>query len=135
VDNRHLGERLRQERKRLGLSQEAFAERAKVSRTAQTHYELGKTPPDINYMARIGEAGADVTYILSGRRSGEVAGDLLDWELHDAILRGIRELAIEEDVDISFEKEMSMLKLLYGQFAKERAVDHAALRTLFKLAA
>ena len=135
MDNAQIGERLRHERKRLGLSQQMFSEQVGVSRTAQANYELGKTPPDINYMARLGAVGVDVTYVLSGRRSGEVAADLMDWGLHDAILRGIREVAQEEDIDIPFEKEMSMLRLLYRQFASERTVDRSAVRTLLRLAA
>jgi transcriptional regulator with XRE-family HTH domain len=58
--------RLRQERLRLGLSQEEFGKRGGVRKQAQIKYEQGKRQPDLNYLARIAVIGADVAYILTG---------------------------------------------------------------------
>lgn len=74
------GQRLRAERQRLGLSQDAFAALAKQSRKSQINYEKGDRSPDLHYLAAIAEAGADVGYILTGRRErpppGASASDL-----------------------------------------------------------
>jgi len=62
------GHRLRQERIRIGMSQDGFAALAGQSRKSQINYEKGDRSPDIEYLAAIQVAGADVLYILTGRR-------------------------------------------------------------------
>lgn len=61
--------RLREERVRLGASQENFAESAGVSRRTQMKYENGETSPDVAYLSGIADQGADVFYILSGKHN------------------------------------------------------------------
>ena len=65
--------RLREERKRLGFSQDAFAEIGGVQKRAQINYEKplddGGRKPDSAYFAAIASVGADVQYILTGVRS------------------------------------------------------------------
>lgn len=68
-----IGSRLREERERLGYSQEAFAALADASRPTQFNYESGKRSPDSAYLAAIAAAGADVLYILTGQRSTPLA--------------------------------------------------------------
>lgn len=64
-----IGERIRGERKRLGLSQEAFAALGDSSKPSQVRYENGERSPDGNYLAKVAAAGADVLYILTGERT------------------------------------------------------------------
>lgn len=68
-----IGERLREERNRLGLSQPVFAEVGGVTKKTQMLYEGGERHPDALYLAAIAAAGADVLYILTGQRLGSVA--------------------------------------------------------------
>lgn len=63
-----LGERLRSERERLGLSQVAFGEIGGVQKVAQINYEKDKRKPDAEYLAAIAVAGADVLYVVTGQR-------------------------------------------------------------------
>jgi len=63
-----IGERLTQERKRLGLSQLDFAKQAQVSLSSQKRYETGERAPDTSYLESIKRIGADVTYILTETR-------------------------------------------------------------------
>lgn len=63
-----IGERLREERDRLGLNQTAFAEAGGVQKRAQVNYEKDERHPDAGYLAAIATAGADVLYILTGSR-------------------------------------------------------------------
>lgn len=65
-----LKNRLREERRKLGLNQAEFGALGRVSRAAQTNYELGKADVSSDYLASIAAAGADVMYILTGVRSG-----------------------------------------------------------------
>jgi transcriptional regulator with XRE-family HTH domain len=63
-----IGSRLRSERKRMGLSQTAFAELGGVSRKAQHRYEQDERAPDVRYISRIAQAGADVLFVITGVR-------------------------------------------------------------------
>lgn len=65
-----IGERLREERERAGLSQQALGEIGGVLKQAQLKYEHGKRKPDAAYIAAIAAAGLDILYILTGERAG-----------------------------------------------------------------
>lgn len=64
-----IGERLREERERLGFSQPAFAGLAETTKKSQIDYEKDSTQPKAGYLAAISKAGADVQYIVTGVRS------------------------------------------------------------------
>lgn len=61
-----FGERLKRERKRLGFSQESFAQIGGVQRLAQIQYENENTAPTTKYLNLIKIAGADLSYLLLG---------------------------------------------------------------------
>lgn len=65
------GERLREERLRLGLSQAALGEIGGVRKQAQLNYEKGERNPDISYLSEIAKFGVDIQYIVTGVRSAE----------------------------------------------------------------
>jgi len=65
-----IGSRLREERKRLGLTQEALGQLGSVRRQAQLLYEKDLFVPDANYLAAIAAAGVDVLYVITGRKEG-----------------------------------------------------------------
>jgi len=58
--------RLREERKRLGLTQEAFGAAGGVQKGAVINYEKGERTPDATFLAGIAAAGADLLYIVTG---------------------------------------------------------------------
>lgn len=64
-----IGLRIREERERLGLNQTDFGLGVGVSRGTQKAYELENNSPDLRYVAALENAGADVKYVISGRRS------------------------------------------------------------------
>ena len=57
-----IGERIREERERLGLSQEAFGKLGGVKKLAQRNYEKGNRTPSADYITAISQAGVDVRY-------------------------------------------------------------------------
>lgn len=63
-----IGERLKEERERLGLSQTDFAARAGASKNTQYNYEKGERSPDANYLAAAAAEGVDVLYVVTGER-------------------------------------------------------------------
>jgi transcriptional regulator with XRE-family HTH domain len=68
-----IGDRLKEERQRLGYNQADFAALAGVAKTSQFNYEKGDRSPDAEYLAKALEAGADVLYIISGTRATGIA--------------------------------------------------------------
>ena len=58
------GIRIREERERLGLTQADLG----VAPKTQRYYEIGERKPDTDYIERLAALGADVLYILTGRR-------------------------------------------------------------------
>ncbi|WP_417329550.1 XRE family transcriptional regulator [Halomonas cupida] len=78
-----IGERLKEERERLGLSQTALAAIGGVGKTTQINYEKGLRNPDSAYLTAVSEDGIDLMYVLTGTRSvdqgeGSSANDLLN---------------------------------------------------------
>lgn len=63
-----FGERLKEERHRLGLSQHQLAELAGIKRLAQVQYENGKYTPRYPYFGVIDAAGMDLHYLFYGVR-------------------------------------------------------------------
>ncbi|MGN6260253.1 MAG: helix-turn-helix domain-containing protein [Ralstonia sp.] len=70
MNTRSFAERLREERKRLGLTQERFGAEGGVGKLAQLNYEKGERSPDAAYLSAIALVGVDVSYMLTGERRG-----------------------------------------------------------------
>ena len=69
----NIGERLREERVRLGLNQADLAAIGGVAKTSQFNYEKGERSPDAAYLAAVAEKGVDVLYVITGRREAAPA--------------------------------------------------------------
>ncbi len=68
---RQLGERLRSERQRLGLSQSAAAKLGSITRATQSLYEGGDGSPSLEYLARLQSNGFDASFIFFGQMASE----------------------------------------------------------------
>ena len=69
-----FGDRILEERKRLGMNQEAVAGRCEVTLRSQRNYEKGERHPDAAYLERLAAIGVDVLYVLTGRRAPAANG-------------------------------------------------------------
>lgn len=69
-----LGERLREERERLGYTQPAFAALVGASKRSQIGWEQGRTSPDASALAVWAGVGVDALYVLTGQRAPGVTG-------------------------------------------------------------
>lgn len=67
---------MREERALLGLKQDEFGQLGGVNRNTQGSYEKGERNPDTAYLSRVGAAGVDVLYVLTGERSTSRLQDL-----------------------------------------------------------
>lgn len=59
-----FGERLRAERRRLGFTQDKFAELGGVKRVSQHLYESGRRVPSSSYLQLITKHGVDLPYLI-----------------------------------------------------------------------
>lgn len=76
-----IGERIREERKKLQLSQADFAKAAGCSRNAQAIYERNESLPGAAYLLSLSGIGIDAAYILTGHRTpdfGDISNDELE---------------------------------------------------------
>ena len=64
-----FSDRLREERKRLSLTQADMAAAGGVKPNAQVHYERGDRAPTSDYLNRLVGAGIDVPFLFTGRRN------------------------------------------------------------------
>lgn len=63
-----IGERLREERERMGLSQPKFAAIAGTTKQTLFSWESGKTAPDGFQLEALAAGNVDVLYVLTGQR-------------------------------------------------------------------
>lgn len=75
-----LGTRLKEARKRMGLSQQEFGTIGGVEANAQGKYESGERIPRSDYLAALKKKGIDVLYILSGEQTPMATESLSDAE-------------------------------------------------------
>lgn len=92
-----VGERLREERERLGLNQTDFGVSLGVSRGTQKAYELESSSPDVRYLSGLQELGVDVHYVLTGSHGDADLNNLADVE--SAVLGNMRRMS-EDDRNV-----------------------------------
>lgn len=124
-----VGSRLREERERLGLNQEAFARLTPIgTRQSQSNYEKDASSPDAKYFAAIAAAGADVLYIITGERRSSSSSV----SFQPLVLRRAIEVAEEElqakPVRLTSAQKAEFITLLYEHFSspeqdKQTVVD------------
>lgn len=101
-----IGERLREERERLQMTQSDFAEVAEAAgvpgatRQSQARYEKGLAAPSCPYLAALAPVGVDVLYVLTGQRGMQPTPGpaLRDGEAE--LLEGYRALSAREKLGV-----------------------------------
>ena len=68
--NLPIGERLSDERKRLGYNQSDFSALAGITRKTLFGYESGERAPDALALAAWAKSGLEVLYVVTGQRQG-----------------------------------------------------------------
>ena len=115
-----IGARIREERNRMALSQEAFGAIPGVTKQAQIKYEKDERHPDTLYLAAIVAAGADVLYILTGQRSGVAAAAPVAAEPPAAQLSR-RALAVAQNYEATSEEGKKIIEAAAFAAAKPAA--------------
>jgi len=87
-----FGARLREERKRLGYTQEDFGQCGGVTRLTQSKYEASESAPDMLYLMNIETIGVDLTYLFSGEKSIYTNGDDLHGKQANLVFEVVEEV-------------------------------------------
>lgn len=99
-----IGSRIKEERARLGLSQEKMASAGGVQKRAQARYESDERCPDGLYLSAIAQIGADVQYILIGIRGMRIEDESMP---NPKVGRKALKMAeIFEDLDDTVQQEI-----------------------------
>jgi transcriptional regulator with XRE-family HTH domain len=69
-----LGNRLREERDRVGMTQPVFAEAAGAKKRTLIDWEKGVSSPTATQLEALAAIGVDVLYVLTGRRAPAANG-------------------------------------------------------------
>lgn len=96
-DQMSFGSRLRQERDRLGLTQQKFAELGGVKRVSQHLYEQDVRVPNMTYLMQLKEGGVDVWFLINGARLTTSMSGALSRSVYVSAFRAIDELARDGD--------------------------------------
>ncbi|SEJ79733.1 helix-turn-helix domain-containing protein [Pseudomonas sp. NFR16] len=115
-----IGKRLRQERKRLKLTQSALGAIGGVEANAQGHYESGQRLPRADYLFRIAAAGVDISRVVTGIESTN--------RMEMPLMPMLAESVSEEDFDSS----ESVVKII-GQLRQSLWVTANALCEVTRL--
>lgn len=74
--NEQISVRLKQERKRIGLSQTNFCDAIDTALSSYVKYEQGKRSIPADKLLGLEKTGADVCFILTGRRTSHPEGHI-----------------------------------------------------------
>ncbi|MFQ2240230.1 helix-turn-helix domain-containing protein [Aeromonas dhakensis] len=88
--------RLKSERQRLGLTQEAFAESAGAKRRTLQDWEKGISSPTAVQLSALGSVGVDVQFVLTGQRQQSGIGEAA---VYQAVLDAVDLLSLEDKVN------------------------------------
>ncbi|WGW43511.1 helix-turn-helix transcriptional regulator [Pseudomonas aeruginosa] len=107
-----IGERLKEERNRVGANQTVFAEQCGVTKNTQLAYEKGERSPDANYLAAAAAAGVDVQYVVTGERRPQPAGSISAEEAD--LLDRFRQLPAEDRAGL--DKIITAMSAMAGNY-------------------
>ena len=115
-----ISKRLQEERKDLGLTQEAMAGKLGATKRSVINWEGGAALPGAEVLAGYAAAGADVLYILTGQRSGAAAAAPVAAEPPAAQLSR-RALAVAQNYEATSEEGKKIIEAAAFAAAKPAA--------------
>jgi len=114
-----FGERMRTERKRLGLTQEGLAERVGVRQQTVLQYEKGNTSPTLQFIYALHGIGFNMQYLLYGRDQAPPPRDF-----PPEMIRYVSEAVTQFEQKfaggaLSNETRLRMMLVLLGQYVEQ----------------
>ncbi len=118
----NIGKRIAEERKRLGFTQAAFAEKMGISLSSQKRYETGERMPSIDYVIAASGLGVDARYIASAtRESSEQVDFFSGFDGRLAVMLAFN--VLELDIDGFIHAASSLTEAPGSPEAKARLID------------
>jgi transcriptional regulator with XRE-family HTH domain len=127
-----FGERIKNERQRLKLSQAEFAELGGVSRQSQANYESEHRVPDLNYLSSLCDK-VDVMYILTGSRGIAENVKGIGAPVFQAILAAIESWAKEGRRQLTDEFRAELVALFFQQVVTHGKIDADLIKTTLRV--
>ena len=128
--------RLAAERKRLGLKQFEVANVLGISDSAYGMYERGISKMTVeNLLTLESHFGFDISYVITGDIDAVTGGKLLDWSLLEIIHVMVADWAALNDLILSPEKQMKLLKVIYLHVASEKVLEKQRVYEILAIAA
>ncbi len=72
IENQNFGVRLKEERNRLGFTQEVLAKLIDIKPLTLLQYEKGNSSPTMKLVYRLRELGFNVNYMVNGENTGSI---------------------------------------------------------------
>ncbi|MET3124444.1 transcriptional regulator with XRE-family HTH domain [Oxalobacteraceae bacterium GrIS 2.11] len=114
-----FGNRMRQERKRLGLTQEALADRAGVGQQTVLQYEKGNTSPPLQFIYSLHDIGFNMQFLLYGRETKSFPRDFPP-EVIRYVANAVPQIEKEfTGGTLSNETKLRMMLVLLEQYAEQ----------------
>jgi transcriptional regulator with XRE-family HTH domain len=133
--NALYGERIRSERKRLKLTQTAFAKAVGVSQTTQVGYETGAHLPNVHYLATAATLGVDILYVVLGKQASLAAIDFIHWDTYIRIVEAIDEWLDRNLLTVDTPKKLRLARLLLHKFSGQEVIRPDDIAEHLKLVA
>lgn len=131
-----IGERLKEERDRLGLSQTDFAALAGASKETQINWEKGKGgAPNAFDLERFAAAGVDVLYVITGTRSTRGQAPPVDTDVLRQVIEGVDEILTASRRKADPAKKAEAIVLLYEHFLVAGRVERGFIERQLRLVA
>lgn len=137
VTKMSLGERLREERERLGFSQADFAELVGASRKSQIRWEKDESAPSADSISLWANVGLDVLYLITGQAqklsSKTQKSSKIDEILLGKIVHKLDLLAKQANRRWTPSELVLQSSKIYNFLIKESAVDDDRIDNVLKL--
>lgn len=118
-----FGNRLKEERKRIRLSQTELADIADTGRLTQYQYEQEVRSPNIKYLSAISSVGIDLAYLLYGVRTEDA---LLSLQEKNEIEKKALSLLVKNEAELGNmddERRFVMFNLLRSQLIEMQVAE------------
>lgn len=109
-----IGQRLLEERGRLGLTQQALADAIGAPRVSFVKYEAGQSSPAAETLVALESAGVDVRYVLTGLRQ---APSGVDRERFRRAFQEVERQVKTNREKLSTDERLSLAWRLYDAFS------------------
>lgn len=117
----HFGERLKEERIRLMLTQDKLAEKSDVRQLSISQYENGHSMPSTKFLFAIEKLGFDLSYLMLAIRKDQMLREFPS-EIYQKVAREITLLEMRLGEDLEPEMRVKATNALLIHFASN--VNH-----------